>query len=373
MTETADNPLLRLHKLGQSVWLDDIRRRWLRDGTLARLILDNALRGVTSNPAIFEKAISAGDEYEPALATLAHLGLDSAAICEALALEDVAAAADQLRTTHEDSSGQDGFVSIEVSPRLAHDTEGTVAEAKRLWTLLARPNVMIKVPGTRAGLPAIQQLLAAGVNVNVTLLFSVSRYREVANAFLAALEVRVATGLPLENCASVASFFLSRIDTLVDHQLDTLDNDAARALRGCAAIASAQLAYQAFKEICASPHWQRLAQHGARPQRLLWASTSTKDKRYEDTKYVEPLIAPQTINTLPRETLDAYRDHGQPALRIEHDIEAASQLPARLATLGIRLETVCEQLEREGVQKFIEPYDRLQATIQQRIAAARKV
>ncbi len=365
----ATHPLLQLKALGQSVWLDDIRRSWLRDGSLARMILGDGLHGVTSNPAIFEKALSAGDGYGTAIHALAARGLDSAALCEMLVLDDVAAAADQLRTVYERSAGGDGFVSIEVSPYLADDSDGTIAEARRLWTTLERPNIMIKVPATRAGLPAIRQLIAEGINVNVTLLFGVARYREVADAWLGALEDRRAASLPLAPVASVASFFLSRIDSWVDRRLDAVGNDAARALRGRAAIASAQLAYEAFTEICAGARWQALALHDARPQRLLWASTSTKDPTYPDLKYVEPLIAAETVTTLPLETLRAYRDHGRPALRIGQGLELAREIPKRLAALGIELDEVCAQLEREGIRKFVEPLTRMHGTVQKQLEA----
>jgi transaldolase len=270
--------------------------------------------------------------------------------------------------TYEESNRRDGYVSLEVSPHLAHDTDGTVAEAVRLWTLVDRPNLMIKVPATRAGLPAIRRLAATGINVNITLLFSVARYREVADAYLAGLEEYGATGRPLDRIASVASFFLSRIDTLIDRRVEQLNTDTARALRGQAAIACACLAYQEYKTMLASVRWQRLAAQGARPQRLLWASTSTKDSAYYDVKYVEALIGLDTVNTLPFETITAYRDHGNPALRLEQNMDAARALPARLAALGIGLEAVGDELERQGVQKFVEPFDRLLATLAQRVA-----
>lgn len=363
---TANNPLRVLQGLGQSVWLDDIRRAWLADGTLARLIAEDGVSGVTSNPAIFEKAIAQHHDYDAAIAAAAHRGLSTGAIYEELVLEDVGRAAELFRTVHEQTRGGDGFVSIEVSPHLAHDTRRTVDEAQRLWGVLGRGNILIKVPATRAGLPAIRRLIATGVNVNVTLLFSVARYREVAEAYLAGLEDRVRAGGRLEGLASVASFFLSRIDTLVDKRLDALGTPSARQSRGQAAIASARLAFQVYRESSASPRWQALVTQGARPQRLLWASTSTKDPTYNDVKYVEPLIGPDTVNTLPIGTLDAYRDHGEPALRIENGLDAARVLPGQLAALGIDIEESAQRLEEEGVRKFVEPFDRLLDTIARR-------
>ncbi|HEY0943304.1 MAG TPA: transaldolase [Steroidobacter sp.] len=366
MNQPASNPLRQVHQLGQSIWLDDIRRSWLRDGHLARLIAEDALAGVTSNPAIFAKAISEGAEYNDAITSLARAGRSINDIYEALALEDVQAAADLFQSTYRAAGGGDGFVSLEVSPHLADDTRGTVAEGLRLWQAFNRPNAMIKVPGTRAGLPAITELIAAGVNINVTLLFSVQRYREVVDAYLSGLEQRVAAGKPIDNVASVASFFLSRIDTLVDARLDQMNTPEAKARRGRAAIASARLAYQYYKQWVGSDRWRALADKGAKPQRLLWASTSSKDPAYKDTMYVEALIAPNTVNTLPPATIDAYRDHGEPAVRIEDDLDEAKQTVQVLRDLGIDLEAVSEQLEREGVKKFKEPFDALLATLAKR-------
>lgn len=359
----ASNPLLHLHELGQSVWLDYIQRDLIENGGLERLIREDGLAGVTSNPAIFEKAIANGHEYQAPIRELARRGLTATALYEALALEDVARAADLFRPLYEKTQGCDGFVSIEVSPHLACDTGATIAEAQRLWAALGRPNVMIKVPATREGLPAIRTLIAAGVNVNVTLLFSVARYREIAEAWMAGLEDRARSGAPLGRVASVASFFLSRIDTLVDKRLDKLGSGEAQALRGQAAVASARLAYQAYQSIMAEARWQALARQGARAQRLLWASTGTKDPAYSDSMYVEPLIGRETVNTLTPETLAAYRDHGDPAARLEDGIEAARSLPLALRTLGIDLDEVARQLEEEGIRKFVEPYDKLLASL----------
>ena len=360
------NPLRRVHALGQSVWLDDIRRGWVRDGHLAGLIADDLVAGVTSNPAIFAKAISEGAEYKESIANLARAGRGIDEIYETLALEDVQAAADLFRHTFSATNGADGFVSLEVSPHLADDTRATVAEGLRLWRAFDRPNAMIKVPGTEAGLPAITELIAAGVNINVTLLFSVERYCTVVDAYLTGLEQRVKADKPIDKIASVASFFLSRIDTLVDAKLDALETVEAQAMRGRAAIACAKLAYQQFKQWTTSQRWQALAANGAKPQRLLWASTSSKDPAYKDTMYVEALIAPNTVNTMPPATVNAYRDHGDPAVRIEDDLADATDTVRLLRDFGIDSNVVGQQLEREGVKKFKEPFDALLATLQTR-------
>ncbi len=361
------NRLLKIRDLGQSIWLDYIQRGMLESGEIARLIERDGLAGLTSNPAIFEKAIVEHHDYDKAIAALARRDLSTVDTYETLAMEDVGRAADLFRPLHERTHGGDGFVSIEVSPHLAHDTERTVKEGRRLWDRLQRPNIMIKVPATLEGLPAIRRLLAAGINVNVTLLFGLGRYRQVVEAFMAGLEDRMTAGQPLNAVASVASFFLSRIDVLVDKRLDTLGAaGAARDLRGQAAIAYARLAYQIYKEWTAGDRWRRLAARGARPQRLLWASTSTKDPAYSDVKYVEALIGPDTVNTVPPETLDAYRDHGDPAARLEQALAQAEALPENLKRVGIDLENVAQQLETEGVRKFIEPFDKLFASLEQR-------
>lgn len=366
---TLTNPLLQLRALGQSVWLDYIRRALLEDGTLARLIAEDGLAGLTSNPAIFHQAIAEHGDYDDAIAALARDGADATAIYEALAVADLCRAADALAPVYERSGGRDGYVSLEVSPHLAHDAGATVAEARRLWQRVLRPNLMIKVPATAAGLVALRRLVAAGISVNVTLLFSVSRCREAAESYLAGLEDRAAAGQALSNVASVASFFLSRIDTRLDRRLDALATPGAQALRGRAAVACARLAHQGYLDLVASPRWQALARLGAQSQRLLWASTGTKDPAYRDVCYVEPLIGPDTVTTLPPDTLAAFRDHGRAAARLEEDIDEARALPGRLAALGIDLEETARDLETEGVNKFIEPYDRLLAHLAQRIGA----
>lgn len=367
MSSLPDNRLRRLETFGQSLWLDYIERALLANGELERLIRDDGISGVTSNPAIFEKAIAQHAEYDAAITELARRGLDAQKIYEELTVEDVRRAADLLRDVYETNRRRDGYVSLEVSPQLANDTAASVAEAQRLWNRVARPNLMIKVPATRAGLPAIRQLIAAGINVNVTLLFGVARYLEVAESYLAGLEDRLADGGSIDHIASVASFFLSRIDTLVDGILDRDNSAQARELRGRAAIACARLAYQEYQGLVRSARWQALVAHGARSQRLLWASTSTKDPAYDDVMYVEALIGPDTVNTLPPETVTAYRDHGNPELRLEQELEAARALPVQLAALGLDLDEVSDELERQGVQKFIEPYRRLLAALARRV------
>lgn len=359
MSALHDNRLRSLEALGQSLWLDYIDRALLVNGELERLIRDDGISGVTSNPAIFEKAITQHAEYDAAITLLARCGLVAQEIYETLAIEDVRQAADLLRDVYEASCLRDGYVSLEVSPHLAYDTAATVAEAKRLWNRVGRPNLMVKVPATPAGLPAIRQLIAAGVNINVTLLFGVARYREVAESYLAGLEDRLASGGALDHVASVASFFMSRIDTLVDRFLDRNNRAQARELRGQTAIACARLAYQEYQRLVRCARWQTLAARGACPQRLLWASTSTKDPSYDDVMYVDALIGSDTINTLPPETLDAYRKHGCPGLRLEEHLHWAHDLPGHLAALGLDLDMVSGELERQGVQKFIEPYERL--------------
>jgi len=343
------NPLVRLTELGQSIWYDFITRDLISSGELSRLIRNDGLRGMTSNPTIFEKAVAGSRLYDEDIRRMSEAGQSAAEIFEALAVADVQAACDEFEPVYRQSGGRDGFVSIEVSPRLAHDSEGTRLEAERLWLAVGRPNAMIKIPGTRAGLPAIAAAVAAGINVNVTLLFSVRRYAEVIEAFFRGLELRLEQGQPVERIASVASFFVSRVDGKVD---PLLNREADQSLKGKAAIANAAEAYRLFHQSLESSRWQRLARSGAGPQRPLWASTSTKDPAYPDVYYVEALIAPDTVNTVPPETLDAYRDHGAPAIRID---EAMAAAPAQLAALeraGIDLDAITRELEDEGVAKF---------------------
>lgn len=364
------NPLQEIKTLGQSVWLDYIQRNILENGEIVRMIEKDGLAGMTSNPTIFEKAINEHDDYDEVISELSRSGSSAKEIYEVLTIEDVQHAADLFRPVYDESNGRDGFVSLEVSPHLAYNTELTIAEANRLWIVLDRPNVMIKVPATREGLPAIEQLIAAGVNVNVTLLFSLERYREVVDAFMTGLEIRATIGQPLQHVASVASFFLSRIDVLVDKFLDkftkTVVGESARTLRGQTAVACARLAYQHYLNWAESSRWQALSKKGAQTQRLLWASTGTKDPVYSDTRYIEALIGRETVNTMPPQTLVAYRDHGHPALRIEQELDEARTLPGKLSELGIHLDAVSELLEAEGVQKFIVPFDKSLERLNQR-------
>lgn len=347
------HPLVRLGELGQSPWYDFITRDLVVSGELARLIREQGLRGMTSNPTIFEKAISGSSDYDDDIRRLAGGGADAAAIVEALTVDDVRAACDVFRPVHDARGNGDGTVSLEVAPTLAHDTDATIAEAERLWQRVDRPNVMIKVPGTRAGLPAITRLLADGINVNVTLLFSVERYREVVDAFLRGLEQRVAAGHPVDRLFSVASFFVSRVDGQTDPAIEAAGAEAAPLLHQIA-IANAVVAYEVFGATMLTPRWQALAERGAHPQRPLWASTSTKDPRLPDTWYVDALVAPDTVNTLPPETFRAFADHGDPHVRITPAAEAeAHRTLARYAEL--RLPSLAERttfLEEDGVAKF---------------------
>lgn len=363
------NPLRELQGLDQSVWLDYIRRDLIRSGKLKRLIEEDGLSGMTSNPSIFEKAVLESHDYDADIQALARQGQGPAAIFEALSLQDVGDAAGEFRPVYDRTSGKSGYVSLEVNPHLAHDTSGTIAEARRLWAALARPNVFIKVPAANEGLPAIRQLVSEGININVTLLFGLPRYRQVIDAYLSGIEDRIAAGKPVENIASVASFFVSRMDTLVDPLLEKMmarnDEQAALAgkLHGQVAVANSKLAYQIYREAFASERFRKLAARGARIQLLLWASTSTKRPDYSDVKYVDELVGPDTINTVPLATLDAYRDHGRPEVRIEHGVDTARWVLAQLPQLGIDMDQVTHQLEAEGDQKFCEPYDHLMETL----------
>ncbi|MEX0915164.1 MAG: transaldolase [Wenzhouxiangellaceae bacterium] len=369
-TLLIESPVKALLQFGQSPWLDFIGRSLLTSGKLERMMSDWGLRGITSNPVIFEKAIAQTDEYQSDIEALAKAGSDAEQIYETLAIRDVQMAADILLPVYEETDRADGFVSFEVAPHMANDAKATIDEARRLWPMLGRPNIMLKVPGTEQGLTAIRTLLADGMNVNVTLLFSVTRYREVLTMHLEGLENAAAAGQDPAAIASVASFFLSRIDTLVDAELDKLAESGDRrgrtavSLRGETAIASARRAYEVFEQFTASPRFRRISERGARPQRLLWASTGTKDASYSDIKYVEALVGQQTVNTMPLETLQAYDDHGAPALQLPGNIEDAAEKLRQLSTLGIDLDEVTAELLRQGINKFIEPYDSLIKTLE---------
>jgi transaldolase/glucose-6-phosphate isomerase len=369
MSET--NPLHELNRLGQSVWLDFIRRSWLEDGTIARLVREDGLAGMTSNPAIFEKAIASGREYDEPLARLVRAGEDlPEEIYEALAVEDIRAAADVLLPVYHRTEGRDGFVSLEVSPELANDPDGTLIEARRLHRLVDRPNLMIKVPGTEVCTPVIRTLLVEGISVNITLLFARSAYARVANAYLEAMEERLGKGWKPGAVASVASFFVSRIDSLVDGRLeersksaDPVTAERLLSLRGRVAIANAKLAYSLFTGLFASPRWQKLAAAGAAPQRLLWASTSTKNPAYRDVLYVEELIGRDTVNTMPPETIDAFRDHGIALPTLGEGVEEAEEVLAELAALGVSLDGATDELLADGIAKFVQPHRKLLAAI----------
>ncbi|HLB53731.1 MAG TPA: transaldolase [Gemmatimonadales bacterium] len=361
------NPLVRLGELGQSPWLDYITRSLLTSGTLTRMIEQDGLRGMTSNPTIFEKAISGSTDYDEDVRVLLAKEQSPAQIFDALSVADVQAACDIFRPRYDALGGHDGLVSIEVDPELAYDTGPTIAEAARLWDRVHRPNVMVKIPGTAAGLAAIAESLAHGININVTLLFSVERYEQVIEAFLTGLERRRAAGQPIDRIASVASFFVSRVDGKVDPLLDR--HGEGSELRGTIAIANAAKAYHTFERSLSSPRWRALASQGARPQRPLWASTSTKDPRYPDTYYVEALVADQTVTTMPPETLDAYRDHGRPKVRIGPAIAGAPRRLEALAARGIDLACVTRDLEIEGVEKFAASYRQLLTGIEKKAAA----
>lgn len=367
--------LHQLHAAGQSIWLDYIDRAMLHNGDLERRIRDDALTGMTSNPTIFEKALAEGESYDVQLAA-AEAGLSAWELFELVETEDVRRACDLFLPVYEATGGQDGYVSIEVSPGVAEDADATIAEGRRLWATVDRPNVMIKVPGTETGAIAVRQLLTDGVNVNVTLLFSVDAHRRVIDAYLDALDARAAAGQPVDRMASVASFFVSRVDSEVDKRLDALaaqlpeDRRAhVAALKGKAAIANAKMAYRLFQQMFSGPRWEALAARGARVQRPLWASTSTKNPAYRDVLYVEQLIGPDTVNTMPPATLDAFRDHGETARTVDADVEAAERVLADLTALGIAMPEVTDKLLVDGIASFQKSFDGLLGGLEKKMAA----
>jgi len=365
------NPLLGVTEFGQSIWMDHIDRAQIKSGRLRAQIREDGLRGMTSNPTIFEKAVASDREYDGQIRALASRGTRPAEIYEALAVEDIQLAADEFRPVFDELDQRDGFVSLEVSPHLAYDTVATIDEARRLWQAVDRPNAMIKVPATAPGLAAIETLIADGISVNITLLFGLDRYERVDGAYLAGLETRARHGQPV-HVPSVASFFLSRIDVVVDAELDErlrrgrIAPGLAAQLRGQTAIASARVAYHRFKQIFGDPRFGALEALGARPQRLLWASTSTKDPAYGDVYYVDALIGEGTIDTVPPATFAAYRDHGHPAARLGDQLDHARAVLDELDRVGIDLDAITRHLEREGVQKFAASQDHLLQTISQR-------
>jgi transaldolase len=370
------NKSQELVSVGQSVWYDNIQRKLLKNGEMARMVADGEIYGVTSNPAIFMNAIAKSQDYDESLIPLARSGCTAEEIYYRLAIEDIQAAADLLLPLYQKSEGNDGYVSLEVNPYLANDTAGTIAEAKRLWQEVNRSNLMIKIPATKAGIPAVKEVIAAGLNVNVTLIFSLERYAEVMDAYLSGLEKRAGSALPLDTIASVASFFVSRVDTNIDPRLQQVIDEGgpqaegAQALLGGSAIANARLAYADYKEIFASERFQMLKAKGARIQRPLWASTSTKNPNYRDVIYIEELIGPDTVNTVPPQTLAAFRDHGQVRLSLEENLSDARQHLDELKKLGISMKQVTDQLEAEGVQAFSDAYTLLLKVVEERRAIA---
>ncbi|PQA54934.1 transaldolase [Siphonobacter curvatus] len=360
----ATNRVKAIHEHGQSIWLDFIERKFIRSGELQKLIDEDGVRGITSNPAIFEKAISGSTEYDEQLKDLVSQSDED--VFYNLAITDIQDAADLFEKVYnEEVEGADGYVSLEVSPELARDTQGTIDQALDLWERVDRKNVMIKIPGTAEGLPAIRKAISEGLNINVTLLFSLDRYEAVTDAYLSGLEDRLAAGQPINRISSVASFFLSRIDVAVDPLLEKAGNTD---LKAKVAVASAKKAYEIYKRVFSSERFKKLEAEGAKPQRLLWASTSSKDPAIADTYYVEALIGPDTVDTVPMETLVAFRDHGNAANRLEEGMDEATQTLETLKELGINLDEVTTKLEEEGIEKFIQPYQKLLKAIHEKTA-----
>jgi transaldolase len=361
------NPLLELKTLGQSVWYDNIDRAQLVSGQFKRMLDEDGVVGVTANPTIFEKSISSGHSYDEQISQLIKEGKTTSDIYEAVVIQDIRIVADLLRPVYDSTEGQDGYVSLEVSPDLAHNTQGTIAEARRFWQLVDRPNLMIKIPATPEGIPAVYETLRSGVNVNITLIFSIEAYRQITDVYQRALEDRNAQGKDIRTLASVASFFVSRVDTLVDKLLDTrikvgsdpTEQQMLKSLQGKAAIANARLVYQDFKKIFSTPRFETLRRAGAHVQRPLWASTSTKNPAYRDILYAEELIGPNTVDTMPLETINNFRDHGRVRSSIEDDLAGAKQTLEELEQLGIYYHQVTQQLLDEGVQKFADSFHQL--------------
>lgn len=350
------NKVKQIHELGQSIWLDFFDRKIMNNGELQQLMDEDGLTGITSNPSIFEKAVASSADYDEDIRKSSGEQKNAEDIFFGFAVTDIKRAADMLLPIYEASNGEDGFVSLEVSPHLAKDTQGTINQARALWKAVDRKNVMIKIPGTAEGLPAIRKCISEGININITLLFGLERYKEVVNAYLSGLEDRVKNNHPINTIASVASFFLSRIDVLID---PILDQKGLGQLKGEVAIASAKKAYQIYKQEFGSERFKKLQEKGAKPQKVLWASTSTKDPSFSDVKYVEALIGPNTINTLPLETIEAFRDHGQPVSRLDENLNHSDQVLQQLKDKGIDIDDITQQLEEEGIQKFNKAYDSL--------------
>ena len=369
------NPLLQLIDHGQSYWIDNLSRHMIVSGELKKRVTEQGLRGITSNPSIFDKAITKSDDYDAQIKELTKAGKNVKEIYDALTVKDLQDACDILKPVFDESDGLDGFVSLEVSPYLARHTTETMDEARRLFKAVNRPNCLIKIPGTKEGVPAIEQMLYEGVNINITLLFSIQSYEKVARAYTKAMERRLKENKKIDTVASVASFFISRIDVLVDELLqhriipgeDAQKYKKASDLLGTAGIASGKIAYQSFKKIFSGPNWENLEKAGARVQRPLWASTSTKNPNYSDVMYVEPFIGQHTVNTMPEQTIAAFADHGKIVPNsVEEDLEAARTNFGQLADLGIDIDYVTQRLEDEGIQKFIEPYDALLKNLEEK-------
>jgi transaldolase len=372
----AKNRLEELHDVGQSIWLDSIDRRMLHDGELDRRIREDALTGMTSNPTIFQKALSSSNSYDDQITDAEEQGLTSWQLFELLETTDVRDACDRFAGVYSSSRGADGYVSIEISPGVSHDAEAAVEEARRLWKTVDRPNVMVKVPGTVEGAVAVRRLIAEGVNVNITLLFALQAHERVIDAYMAGLEDRIKTGQPIDGLASVASFFVSRVDTEVDKRLDTLIAKAAPAekerlkmLKGRAAIANAKLAYRLFRQRFAGPRWEALAAQGARAQRPLWASTSTKNPEYRDVMYVEELIGPNTVDTMPPATIEAFRDHGVLDKTVDKKVAAAEGLLKEIEAVGISIREVTEKLLVDGIASFQKSFDELIAGLEAKVGS----
>ncbi len=356
------NNVISIGDFGQSIWLDFFDRKIMDSGELKKLIDDYGISGVTSNPSIFEKAITGSSDYDEDIATLSGKENNNGKIFFSLAVKDIKRATDFFKPVYEKTSGEDGFVSLEVSPLLAHDTDGTIKQARELWKAVDRKNVMIKIPATAEGLPAIRKCISEGININITLLFGLSRYKEVVDAYLSGLEERVKANQPINQIASVASFFLSRIDVLID---PLLEERGLLDLKGEVAIASAKKAYEMYKNIFSSDRFKKLEAKGAKKQHVLWASTSSKDPSFSDVKYVEALIGNETINTIPLETLNAFNDHGKAGNNLENDMDKATAVLAQLIARGIDIDIITQKLEDEGIEKFNKAYGKLLKAIEE--------
>lgn len=362
------NTIKQLVQEGQSIWQDDISRQLIEDGSLRAAIDETGIRGVTSNPTIFQKAIAGSDTYDEEIKSLLTAGKDAAEVFQTVAVKDIQDACDLFRPIYDESNRGDGYVSMEVLPGLARDTAGTIENARTLWQAINRPNLMIKVPGTVEGVPAVKQLLTEGVNVNITLLFSIQNYIAVAEAYIEALQARVELGEPVDHVASVASFFVSRVDTAADKQLNEIGSDEALALRGKAAIANAVLAYEKFEELFSGEAWEALAAKGAMVQRPLWASTGVKNPDYPDTLYVDTLIGPDTVNTAPLATIKAFLDHGTVKRTVDTDYAGAHKVMEDLAGVGVDIDAITAKLENDGISSFMTSYDDLLESVENKKA-----